>query len=144
MLADLYILQQPRARTEGGGLVPLGSRTEVVAFFRTMNTAVERDGTDILYGPGIRVELPPMQDPVMQLTITVTEDELFHILFFGTANEPRGRLLRATLAKGWRFFDPVRSEYVPPFHDGDEDDSPAGSPLSRSAYGDDDDDDDDD
>lgn len=122
MLADLYILQKPRLKAEGGGLVPLASRAEVVQFFRAFNTAPDRAGADMLHGPGIRVEMPPMQDPVMQLTISVTEDELFHILFFGTANEPRGRLLRATLERGWRFFDPVRAEYVPPYHDGDDDD----------------------
>jgi hypothetical protein len=91
-------------------------------FFQTMNTRADREGADVLHGPGIRVEMPPMQDPVMQLTLTVTEDELFHILFFGTANEPRGRLLRATIERGWRFFDPVRAEYVPPYHDPDDDD----------------------
>ncbi|MEY4823046.1 MAG: hypothetical protein RLY72_2698 [Planctomycetota bacterium] len=122
MLADLYILQKPRAKAEGGGLVPLASRDELQKFFLTLNTASERSGSDVLYGPGIRIELPPMQDPVLQVTLTVTEDELFHILFFGTANEPRGRLLRATMERGWRFYDPVRSEYVPPYHDGDDDD----------------------
>jgi len=122
MLADLYILQKPRLKAEGGGLVPLASRAEIAKFFQTMNTRADRDGADVLHGPGIRVEMPPMQDPVMQLTLTVTEDELFHILFFGTANEPRGRLLRATIERGWRFFDPVRAEYVPPYHDPDDDD----------------------
>lgn len=127
MLADLYILQKPRLKAEGGGLLPLASRKEIAEFFRAFNTAPDRVGADTLHGPGIRVEMPPMQDPVMQLTVSVTEDELFHILFFGTANEPRGRLLRATLERGWRFFDPVRSEYVPPYHDGDdEDDAPRG------------------
>ena len=122
MLADLYILQKPRLKAEGGGLLPLASRSDVVGFFRNFNTAPDRAGADVLHGPGIRVEMPPMQDPVMQLTLTVTEDELFHILFFGTANEPRGRLLRATIERGWRFFDPVRAEYVPPYHDPDDDD----------------------
>ena len=69
-------------------------------------------------------------------TLTVTEDELFHILFFGTQNEPRGRLLRGTMERGWRFFDPVRSEYVPPYHDGDDDDH---DDDRRSGHDDDDD-----
>jgi len=133
MLADLYILQKPRLKAEGGGLLPLGTRREVIDFFRSFNTAPERDGADMLHGPGIRVELPLTADAVMQLPVHVTEDELFHILFFGTASEPRGRLLRETLARGWRFYDPVREEYVPPFHDGDEDDDFRG-------YGNDDED----
>ena len=135
MLADLYILQKPRAKAEGGGLAPLASRSEIVRFFRAFNTAMDHEGADVLHGPGIRVEMPPMQDPVMQLTVTVTEDELFHILFFGTQNEPRGRLLRGTMERGWRFFDPVRSEYVPPYHDGDDD----GDDPSFGAGSDDDD-----
>lgn len=136
MLADLYILQKPRPKSEGGGLAPLASRGEIAQFFRGFNTAMDREGCDVLHGPGIRVEMPPLQDPVMQLTITVTEDELFHILFFGTQNEPRGRLLRGTMERGWRFFDPVRSEYVPPYHDGEDDDDDD----RRGGYDDDDDD----
>ena len=73
MLADLYILQKPRAKAEGGGLAPLASRSEIVRFFRAFNTAMDHEGADVLHGPGIRVEMPPMQDPVMQLTVTVTE-----------------------------------------------------------------------
>jgi len=122
-LADFYVLQKPRPKAEGGGFLPLGSRDEVIRFFASVNTTADRPGTDVLHGPGIRVELPPAQDPVQQLTINVTEDELFEILFTGTSIEPMGRLLRAALARGWRFFDPVRSEYVPPYHDGDDEDT---------------------
>jgi hypothetical protein len=121
MLSDLYILQKPRPKAEGGGLLPLGSRADIVKFFLALNTAADREGVDILYGPGIRIELPPNQDPVLQITVNVTEDELFHILFFGTAQEPTGRMLRAATERGWRFFDPVRAEYVPRWHDGDDD-----------------------
>jgi len=125
-LADFYVLQKPRRKAEGGGFAPLGSREEIIRFFATVNTTADRPGTDVLHGPGIRVELPPAQDPVQQLTINVTEDELFEILFSGTAIEPMGRLLRAARARGWCFFDPVRSEYVPPFHDGDDDEDEGG------------------
>ncbi len=135
MLSDLYILQKPRTKAEGGGLAPLASRAEIAQFFESVNTRPDQAGGDVLHGPGIRVELPPMQDPILQLTLTVTEDELFHILFFGTQKEAKGRLLRATLERGWRFFDPVRAEYVPPFHDGDDDDDDD----DRYAPGDDDD-----
>jgi len=134
-LADFYVLQKPRPKADGGGFLPLGSRDDVIRFFATVNTTADRPGTDVLHGPGIRVELPPAQDPVQQLTINVTEDELFEILFTGTSIEPMGRLLRAALARGWRFFDPVRSEYVPPYHDGDDD----GDDPSFGAGSDDDD-----
>lgn len=134
-LAEFYVLQKPRPKADGGGLQPLGSREDVLRFFATVNTTPDRPGTDVLYGPGISVQLPPAQDPVQQVTVNVTEDELFEILFTGTAIEPMGRLLRAAHARGWRFFDPVRSEYVPPYHDGDDDDGDR-----PGSYGDDDDD----
>ena len=40
------------------------------------NTAPEREGEDVLYGPGIRLELPPGQDTVNQILLTVTEEEI--------------------------------------------------------------------
>jgi len=134
-LADFYVLQRPRPKSEGGGFLPLGARDEVLRFFASVNTTPDRPATDVLYGPGICVELPPSQDPVLQVTVKVTEDELFEILFLGTSNEPIGRMLRMALSRGWRFFDPVRSEYHPPFHDDDDDDY-----GDRRGYGTDDDD----
>ena len=46
------------------GLAPLGKRSQLVRELARFNTAPETAGEDdVLYGPGIRLELPPGQDP---------------------------------------------------------------------------------
>ncbi|MGA1017851.1 MAG: hypothetical protein ACO3YY_07705, partial [Phycisphaerales bacterium] len=35
-----------------------------------------RPGEDVLYGPGIRIDLPPDQDPVRQMLLTVVDDDI--------------------------------------------------------------------
>ena len=58
------------------GLVPLGRRDEVLSALFDHNTGPERDGDDVLYGPGIQVELPPEEDPIRQMLLTVIEEEI--------------------------------------------------------------------
>ena len=57
-------------------MLPIGSRTQVLRDLSRFNTAPEREGEDVLYGPGIRLELPPGQDTVNQILLTVTEEEI--------------------------------------------------------------------
>lgn len=57
-------------------MLPIGNRAQVVKDLSRFNTAPERDGEDVLYGPGIRLELPPGQDLVSQMLMTVTEEEI--------------------------------------------------------------------
>ena len=58
-------------------MAPLGSRKQLIKELARFNTAPEAASDDeILYGPGIRLELPPDQDPVSQLLLTVVEDEI--------------------------------------------------------------------
>ena len=55
----------------------IGSRREILAKLADRNTRPERDGADdVLYGPGIQVELAPNQDPVTQMLVTITEEEI--------------------------------------------------------------------
>jgi hypothetical protein len=58
-----------------GGLPPIGTRAAILGALREFNTAPERDSDDLLYGPGIRIELPP-GDPVSQMLLTVIEEEI--------------------------------------------------------------------
>jgi hypothetical protein len=57
-------------------MAPLGARAVVVRELLDYNTGPEREGEDILYGPGIRLELSPGQDPLTQLLLTITEEEI--------------------------------------------------------------------
>ena len=58
-------------------MAPLGSRKQLIRELSGFNTAPEQpNDEEVLYGPGIRLELPPGQDPVQQLLLTVVEDEI--------------------------------------------------------------------
>jgi hypothetical protein len=72
----------------GGGLSPIGSRKQVVRDLSRYNTASEVENEDdILYGPGIRIELPPGQDPLTQMLLTVTEEEIAWLVIMRLAKQ---------------------------------------------------------
>jgi hypothetical protein len=58
------------------GLASLGPRADLVRSLERFNTSPERQGDDVLYGPGIRLELPPEQGDVSQVLVTITEEEI--------------------------------------------------------------------
>ena len=64
-----------RDEPTGNGLASLGSREDTLHRLSAYHTAPECDGEDILYGPGIRIELPP-GDTVTQMLMTITEEEI--------------------------------------------------------------------
>ncbi len=75
MPSQFVILAKQSATANG--LRPLGARKQFVRDLARYNTAPEREGEDdVLYGPGIRLELPPDQDPINQVLLTITEDEI--------------------------------------------------------------------
>lgn len=61
---------------DGEALPPIGSRRDIVASLARYNTAPESEGDDVLYGPGISIELPPGIDPVNQMLMTIVEEEI--------------------------------------------------------------------
>jgi hypothetical protein len=54
----------------------LGDRRKCVERLSVLNTGPERPDDNVLWGPGIRLELKPGQDPVMQMLLTIVEDEI--------------------------------------------------------------------
>ena len=54
----------------------LGSRCDLIAQLASLNTGPEREGEDVLWGPGIRLELTPGQDPVRQMMLTLVEEDI--------------------------------------------------------------------
>lgn len=58
------------------GMMPIASRKDLLAGLFDCNTGPERQDDDILYGPGIRLELTPGQDPITQMLLTLTEDTI--------------------------------------------------------------------
>ena len=61
---------------DGEPLPPIGARAEIVEHLSHLNTMPEKDGEDVLYGPGISIELPPDRDPVTQMLMTIVEEEI--------------------------------------------------------------------
>ena len=72
-----FVILSRRESAEAGALAPIGPRAEIVGQLAGCNTGPERSDTgDVLYGPGIRIEMTPGQDPITQMLLTVTEDEI--------------------------------------------------------------------
>jgi len=90
-----YVILAPEGASSGNGLAPLGTRAEIVDQVSPYNTAPQCDGEDVLYGPGIRIEMPP-SDPVGQMLLTIVEEEIAWQVIM--------RLIKAT---GWRLLDPA-------------------------------------
>ncbi len=74
-MSKQFVIQ---ARTEGsdGQRVPLGSRSEIIESLARCNTIAEVEGGDNLWGPGIRIELPPDVDPIPQMLLVIVEEEI--------------------------------------------------------------------
>lgn len=72
-----FVILSGQEPPEGGSLAAIGPRSEIVEMLARANTSPESEEVeDVLYGPGIRVELTPNQDPVSQMLVTVTEEEI--------------------------------------------------------------------
>ncbi len=72
-----FVILSGAESDEAGPMPAIGPRAEIVEQLARANTSAESsDVEDVLYGPGIRVELTPNQDPVSQMLVTVTEEEI--------------------------------------------------------------------
>ena len=76
MPAKQFVILAKGIAANNGGMAPLGARSELVGLLATCNVAPQTTGEDVLYGPGIRLELPPDQDPISQMLMTVVEEEI--------------------------------------------------------------------
>jgi hypothetical protein len=79
-----------RAASSGNGMAPLGRRREIIEELRRFNTSPERDDVDdVLYGPGIRIEMPPGNDPVTQMLLSIMEEEIAWLVVMRLAKEQK-------------------------------------------------------
>jgi hypothetical protein len=94
-LATQYVIlaRQP-AQNSGSGLAAIGSPKDIINDLSRYNTAPESASGDTLYGPGIRIEMPPGQDPVTQMLLTVVEEEIAWLV-----------IMRLAKAFGWKIVD---------------------------------------
>ncbi len=94
MQRELVILA--RRSGEENGPTPIAARARILEQLEALNTSPEvRDG-DVLYGPGIRIDLPPGQDPISQMLLTVVDDDIAWSVI--------RRLLKTF---PWRLLDPI-------------------------------------
>ncbi len=89
-----------RAESMDDGLPPLGSRDEILKRLAGLNTAPAQAGEDILYGPGIRIELPP-GDPVSQMLMTVVEEEIAWQVIMRLAKDMQWKLRDMATGREW-------------------------------------------
>ncbi len=64
------------SRESNKGPQTLGSRREIIEQLSTLNTGPEQPDDDVLWGPGLRLEMTPGQDPVTQMLLTIVEEEI--------------------------------------------------------------------
>jgi hypothetical protein len=77
-----------------GAMAPIGNRDDVISGLAACNTGPESPANqDVLYGPGIRIELTPHQDPISQMLVTVTEEEIGWFVLSRLVKEFRWKLL---------------------------------------------------
>ena len=98
---QFVILSREEASEEG--MAPIGRREEIVKGLSRFNTAPERNGDDILYGPGIRIELPPNEDPIRQMLVTFEEEEIAWPV-----------MVRLAKAFEWKVLDPLTGRELNP------------------------------
>jgi hypothetical protein len=92
ILAQQQLVILSRHEATGDGLAPLGTRQEVVDGLARHNTSAEAEGDDILFGPGIRIELPP-GDLVTQMLLTIVEEEIAWQVIMRLAKQLNWKLL---------------------------------------------------
>lgn len=76
-----------REPATNGQMPPLGSRAAVIAGLAHCNTGPETAGGDTLYGPGLEFQLPPNEDPVRQMVLTISDDDIAWIMIMRIARE---------------------------------------------------------
>jgi hypothetical protein len=81
-----------REEPSGDGLAAIGTRQEIIGRLQSLNTAPAVDGGDILYGPGITIELPP-GEPVSQMLMTIVEEEIAWQVIMRLAKDMQWKLL---------------------------------------------------
>lgn len=78
-----------------GQMAPLGARMDLLERLSGFNTSPERAGEDLLFGPGLELHLPPGQDPVLQMLMTVSDHDIAWIAVMEIARK-----------LGWKILDP--------------------------------------
>ena len=82
------------APAQDRGLTALGSRKEIEKQLASLNTHPDGSGDETLYGPGIEFQLASNQDPIVQMLMMVSDEDIAWLVI-----ERIGRTLQ------WKFVD---------------------------------------
>jgi hypothetical protein len=96
-----FVILSPE--TSGSNMAAIGSRSEIVEQLSRLNTAPEQMGEDALFGPGIRIDLPPEQETVDQMLLTIVEEEIAYLV-----------IMRISRICGWKILDPETGRELNP------------------------------
>lgn len=80
------------AREENGSDA-IGARADVLEQLARLNTGPESPDEDVLWGPGIRIDLSPDQDPITQMLLSIVEEEIAWLVIMRLARECQWKLL---------------------------------------------------
>ena len=94
-MASRQFVIMSRQPASDGQLPPLSTRRELLEGLAGCNTAPEREGEDTCFGPGLELHLPPGQDPVRQMLMTISDDDIAWIAIINMAKK-----------LGWKILDP--------------------------------------
>ncbi len=92
-LARQFVVLSEREAPPDASMAPIASRAELLDMLKDQNTGPEREGDDVLYGPGIRLEMTPGQDPIVQMLATITEEEIGERVLFRLVKDLHWKLV---------------------------------------------------
>jgi hypothetical protein len=101
-MQQLVILADDSAAAPGSMAV-IAPRKELLETLSHYNTAPAREGEDVLYGPGFRIELAPEQDPVTQMLMTIDDDDIAWVAIMHIAR-----------SLNWKLLDPMTGRELRP------------------------------
>ncbi len=90
---SLQFVIQSRNPATDNGMAPIGTRREIRQTLANYNTAPENGEEALLYGPGIEIEMPPEKDPVDQMLMSISEEEIAWLVVMRLAKELNWRIL---------------------------------------------------
>ena len=102
-MRSLVILSKDQANPDDGTLAPLASRADMLEQLSRRNTGPEKEGGDVVYGPGIRIELSPGDDPIKQMLLEIIDEDIAWDVIIPMARD-----------LNWVLFDPLTGKTMSP------------------------------
>ena len=102
-MANKEFVIQSRTRAADGSLGPLGPRRDLENALSCRNTMADHPGGDRLYGPGIEIDLNPGEDPVVQMLLRISDEDIAWDV-----------ILRLARDLQWKIFDPSTGRELSP------------------------------